>query len=401
MGDEASNANLIFHPNELELLREQIRGGMPDSPHPLDGQLYIPHEPIPASRLTTETQASTATDDPFAPLNEAKRKAVELGKTFVCTQFGPKCHYFLVDDLELINQVTRIWQQQLEITGYDIKFVIEAVARYNLPDNTWDRYLFFDKLFKENALPEGFVQATKGERKDLPENSTRIIFYHSGAGKPHDATVAARRSELEDYLRAYTLHQGVGFRLVRQTVKPIGRRSLSVNIGPEHASIPAAQPALLNHIRQCVNSNPHVKTAADGLNSALCALDEQDTVTELWCTLEELFKKAGEPLLIKPEKDEAKRFLKDLLGKDRGNTAYECLCDLNKQTRNQTIAAALHEVVPDYAREDWYSFVRETAKIRGQDTHSLGEAEDVSEYVRRLMDAILRFITQECRASRS
>lgn len=401
MADDVSNANLIFHSGEVELLREQIKDGMPDSPHPLDGQLYIPHQPIPANKLATETVASTNADSYFAPLEEAKRKAVELGKTFVCTQFGPTQHYFLVDDPALINEVTRIWQQQCEVLGYHIKFGIEAIARHNMPSNTWNRYLYFDKLFQENALPEGFSQADKDERKHLPENSTRVTFYYPGAEEPDDATVAARMSELEAYLRAYTLLQGVGFRLVRQTVKPLRRRFLSWTIGVEHASIPAAHTALLNHIRECVQNNARVKSAVDGLNSALCALDEQDTVTELWCTLEELFKEAGEPLLTPQEKREAKHFLKDLLGKERGKTAYKCLCDLKKQTRNQTIATALHEVVPDYARKDWYSFVVKVARIRGRDTHSHSSAQNVSEYIKRLIDAILRFVAQECSTNSS
>ncbi len=399
MADETSNANLIFHSGELELLREQIKDGMPDSPHPLDGQLYITHQPIPANKLATETVASTNADSYFAPLEEAKRKAVELGKTFVCTQFGPTCHYFLVDDAELLNEVTRIWQQQCEVLCYHIKFVIEAIARHNLPSNAWNRYLYFDKLFEEDALPEGFSQASKGERKDLPENSTRIIFYYSGAEKPDEVTVAARRSELEAYLRAYTLHQGVGFRLVRQTVKPQRRRSLSWNIGPEHASIPAAQTALLNHIRECVQNNARVKAAADGLNKALCALDEQDALIELWCTIEELFGKGGEPLLTKQEKHEAKHFLKDLLGKNRDSAAYKSLCELKKPNRNERIAAGLHQVVPERSAEDWLGLVRKVAEIRAKDTHSLGTTKDVSEYVDRLMDAILRFVTQACCAS--
>ncbi len=393
MADDASNANLIFHSGEVELLREHIKDDMPNSPHPLDGKLYIPHEPIPADRLAMGTGTSVSSDDPFAPLEQAKRKAVELGKTLVCTQFGPRQHYFVVDDPQLINEVTRIWQQQKGIIGYDVKFTVEAVAKYNANTGKADVPHLTGTIFEPHTLPAGY-----SEKKTKVENTTQIIVSCRDCSHMAPSRLAQIQEEVEAWLAACSFAIGTGLRVLREVVKPVRRRFVEWEIGPQQTLIKPVSCEYLEPIKRCALDSDKVKKVLTSLRRALCALEEdlQTCAVALWPALEGLVDPAGNSLLTEDEKCSCKRLLREVLVSEKAKTVYDWICRLTKPNRSERIAAGLHDIVPEISETECLRLIGDIARVRGALTHN-GTKHDLDpEDIRLIMRGLRRYVAQEC-----
>jgi len=388
----------IVHVDECDLLREWLSDPPLDG-SPRDGRGVVPDRPTFVDSLPLRDQHL---QEILLDALGQRRIATAVGTTLVqLYPYGPPkaYHVFLVADTGVARRATEVYEQQQEIVGHNIEFVVEVVGSLNLGlSSLWHEFVGLGGIFAEEDLPPGY-----SVRKTRTKDRVCVVRKCPNTPVMTDEVFSEVREELVSWLRAYTFFEVVGLRIVDEAVVALRRRSLcfrttDIRAWTIHAPIAASRLRPVFEGDQDPNK-PKVQKALDGLNMICSAHNNDEFLLSLWRTLEDVF--CEEPPsalkgLDKAEKGMLRTAFCEAFGQEGGERFFGLFgSKVREGTPSEVVAQRIAETLPECSCGEALDAVKAVYNPRGVVAHTV-TSKDIPQEALLLVKALRRFVETEC-----